>query len=304
MKKTIPASLLLIALLLSVCGCQHPNTEIPRGTETEVVPTESNSDSKTTAIETNTDDILHTGTESYFYDPEKNITHRRDAQGTNYICLKDWDKTYVMPDNFISYSDAVILENVAWLISHRNAQISVWRFSRDCSAVELYTHIYHAEHSAPIFTFANFWSECEGCVFFWDDRDEKNCWPVQFLKTNDGGETWYTVECQTPIRAQEWREYPHIAKFISADTGIISYRDYQRDLDERTYITLDGGRTWKNITLPTCQTLVCSSNIEISDFRHTEFGYELIITAQEKGTGASLQIRFVSSDARIWVFSE
>lgn len=72
-------------------------------------------------------------------------------------------------------------------------------------------------------------------------------WPLFIFETTDGGKSWNQISTNTfPPHISD---YINIVKFISPNIGIISFR-YEgfEDLCERTYLTLDGGLTWHQIS--------------------------------------------------------
>lgn len=84
-------------------------------------------------------------------------------------------------------------------------------------------------------------------MFFTDNYATRH---LVVLKTTDGGKTWERAGDDSNLAVGNWHEYPLISKFINDDEGMVGFTYYSdEDLCDRTFVTTDGGKTWKKISV-------------------------------------------------------
>lgn len=123
-----------------------------------------------------------------------------------------------------------------------------------------------------------------------------------FLKTEDGGITWDSVDIQnTPII--NLKEHVVFAKMIDKSVGIISGRYYADDFSfcRRNYLTCDGGVNW--VQIPKLPEMDSYSGIQVCDFRKEEHTYLLTVQymVSEFENGFA---QYISSDLENWTLIE
>ena len=190
------------------------------------------------------------------------VSIAHDSTGKLYLYVEAWNKyipttfaqfeDYSKPYPNTDYQTAATYGDYAWLIASNGSgrqtkSLSVLK--TDVNGTSSYGHIdlgasYYIEG-----LYCSFSSEQKGKLIINYSEQYHRC---IVYETENGGTTWNRVT-EDIISAGNPRENIIAAGFVSENIGYISYRyvgDEQPGV--RTYITVDGGKTWKpwSVTLP------------------------------------------------------
>ncbi len=164
------------------------------------------------------------------------------------LYFDDWDQ-YAVLDTEIAC--ASLAGDTAWAFAYVQAEdsslykVKMYRFSKNSSEPEEKVLDLPAVQKQTLFYSAV--SETVGylAVFSWERGFETIVEPAYLMLTTDGGKSWKNTmgDFDTP-----WECQPLMVHFVSKDVGMLSYahpnNTFDSDLDNRTYATKDGGRTW------------------------------------------------------------
>ena len=92
------------------------------------------------------------------------------------------------------------------------------------------------------------WGNSERCKNSpgWDP-DKIRMWPLYVFETTDGGKSWNQLP--TIFLEDCCSDFIHIFKFVSPQVGIIGFRDItNEEVFKRSYLTIDGGLTWTQMS--------------------------------------------------------
>lgn len=159
--------------------------------------------------------------------------------------------------------------------------------------------------TTPQTTYENFISEKIGYTFVFDDLMAF----IGLFKTEDGGTAW---------SQQNIEQYPCVddrvtcAKMIDENVGCIFVRHSADDcLSKRTYITSDGGQTWKQVVLPvngpfvvsgdSSETETCAFSTEACNLFYENGKY---IICFEQKQEAYVRFQYSSTDLQNWTFEK
>ncbi len=125
-------------------------------------------------------------------------------------------------------------------------------------------------------------------------------------KTTDGGENWSLVEFNSPVYFSH-KDFPIYAEFINEDIGVMSGRcSVVNDMEERTYITYDGGNTWELFPHISCEEDTYIA--EIIDINCNDGIYTMYAVISVWGEGYGVISRklysFTSTDMKSWSFDK
>ena len=120
------------------------------------------------------------------------------------------------------------------------------------------------------------------------------------FETTDGGKSWNQIATYTFYATARYEE---IFKFISPQVGIISFRDLGTcEVWERTYLTVDGGLTWTQMSkLPPSDMVNWYS--EIIDFEYVK-EYDYYRLTVKASNYISFQLQLWSKDLINWTLIE
>ena len=245
-----------------------------------------------------------------------------DEKKDYYIYINEWDAYrqlpginsyycwgYYLTDNCITVND----ETAAIAIidqdgKHDEPTILTYHFNRDNNLIEVHNVSLNIWASSEYDKFfVNMHDTTHGYYFLTpnsfgrsDDRlDGEHEWPLFMFETIDGGKTWNQISTNTFYITK----HIHLIKFISPQIGIISARDVgAEELFDRTYLTVDGGLTWNQISqLPHGEVVKWYSNVV--DLEYLEnCGYYLLTV--EASNYTKFQVQLWSKDLKSWTLIE
>lgn len=211
-----------------------------------------------------------------YSDLTKKASIWRDDKGELYIYIKEWDVYRHIPE-LSSYNSRYFNDNCI-VVDGETATISVihqygkadkpiiitYHFNKNHENVESYPVELNIIASSEYDTFfVNMHDVNHGYYFLTPSMDGEqdwrinealgwegsklSDWPLFMFETTDGGKSWNQIS--TNILDPKSSDYFNIFEFISPHIGIISFRDLgQCEVWERTYITVDGGLTWTQMS--------------------------------------------------------
>ena len=327
MKKFVLMCLVAILFLSTFVGCE----DIKYNNENDTNNVENSSTENSESNDNNNIEIVEPTELEYIYHYEiPDASFWRDKEGEYYIYIKEWQvyrklsRLTEYPKNHIRIqpTSAVVNEDTAAIAVYiqsgkSDTKIFTYHFNRGSEEVQYYSIFLETrEHNESNYFMINLHSENKGEFFFIPQftstiDGEKN-WPIIRYETTDGGQTWNIAEVKD-FRCS-WRDYPTIVKFVTKETGIISYR-YRgwEDLCGRTFLTTDGGLTWSRISqLPYPFDDICKVGYtEVHDLQQSDDGYLLTVKIRispEYTGNEQLDFRayiyFKSSDLVNWMLCE
>ena len=155
------------------------------------------------------------------------------------------------------------------------------------------------------YLFYNFINEYDGYAFVFG---EDSCTHLKlFLKTSDGGISWKVQDFECGLDTS-WKEEVICAKMVDESVGLIA-AGYHSDDDfsDRTYITVDGGKTWAQVVLPpddyytdgdSGETETYIARGEAYDLLYKNGKYVLCIRQR------TICFQYASTDLKTWSFVE
>lgn len=178
-----------------------------------------------------------------------------DSTGKLYLYVEAWNKyiptTFVQFEDFATskvhteYQTATTYGDNVWLIASNSNGRHTNTFSvlkAEQNGTMSYSRIDLGGTCFIQGLYCNFSSEYNGKLIVYYSDHYQRC---MVYETKDGGTTWNKVT-EDIISAANRHENVIAAGFVTDDIGYISY-EYVGDEQPgtRTYITVDGGRTWK-----------------------------------------------------------
>jgi len=138
-------------------------------------------------------------------------------------------------------------------VEHEAYGSGVFHITTFADGAEYKTTITLSEGVRMSNVYSGFISDLSGYVFIFhlEDYSISPMDDIQLacvLKTSDGGKTWDKTEFHD-FKVESGREYITGACFFTEDIGFFTARYTESDhFGRRTYWTLDGGKTWKNMS--------------------------------------------------------
>lgn len=312
-KKAVVFATILCTLLSSMVGCNKTNnidTETTSAvTQEEITTQEAITENKeiesATDIESSSD--IESGKESMDNGlSEYHSLHiERDSSTGNIYAI--WaKKTFLLSDaTHIEYLESTTCGEYAWIFNCRAQEITLYKLFAS-GQMEIYKNIYPDDvgFTEMTFAFASFIDENNGYLFFWRDDCYQAGWPIQFLKTLDGGNSWEMIKPENSVSAGAAKYYPEFAKFLTQNIGILTYRfEYGPSDCGITYVTSNGGKTWNSIyDLPYPDEIVRDNTYsKLIDAYWDEYDNSLRIEVKVISQFVEYTLNFKSYDFKEWV---
>ena len=229
-----------------------------------------------------------------------------DSTGKLYLYVEAWNKyiptTFVQFEDFASsmihteYQTAATYGDYVWLIASNGNGRNTSTFSvlkADQNGTMSYGQIDLGGTYFIQGLYCDFSSKQTGkLIVYYSDQYQK----CMIYETQDGGATWNKVIGDVTSAANR-HETVIAAGFVTNDIGFVSYRYVgEEQPGVRTYITVDGGRTWKpwSVTLPS--NIIQDGYGEVVDMYHDNG--KLILTVVVRGGSFTEDIcyKYVSTD--------
>ena len=229
-----------------------------------------------------------------------------DSTGKLYLYVEAWNKyiptTFVQFEDFASsmihteYQTAATYGDYVWLIASNGNGRNTSTFSvlkADQNGTMSYGQIDLGGTYFIQGLYCDFSSKQNGkLIVYYSDQYQK----CMIYETQDGGATWNKVIGDVTSAANR-HETVIAAGFVTNDIGFVSYRYVgEEQPGVRTYITVDGGRTWKpwSVTLPS--NIIQDGYGEVVEMSHDNG--KLILTVVVRGGSFTEDIcyKYVSTD--------
>ena len=210
-----------------------------------------------------------------------------DETATVVIIIQDgkWDEPIIITCHFNRTNSLVEVHAVPLNIK------ASWEYDT------YFVNMLDANHGYYLLT-ANMdgWENSERCKNSPDwDPDKISMWPLFVFETTDGGKSWNQLPTIFLLES-DYSDCINIFKFVSPQVGIIGFRDItNEEIFKRSYLTIDGGLTWNQISqLPHDVVERCS---EITDLEYIEDSGYYRLTLYSSPT---CQVQLQSKDLINW----
>lgn len=249
---------------------------------------------------------------------DDNIILFNDDYGNLYAYIIPWDTYYKLPDSFNNFFsapfDCIVTDNTVEFAVKKYNQVITYRLIKGSSVIETYSYTFNLLRDDTVQSFFNYYNE--DCIYFFcipqyyiPESDKSGLdWPVIRYETYDGSKTWKGN--LTQVNSACIHESPYITKFISKDVGIVCYNYHiNEDLCDRTYMTTDGGKTWKNLPEITYPSDIGNyNNIVINNFTYDYGEYILSIECsiydpQDSNIYIGRTLEYTLKDDNQWILT-
>ncbi len=120
------------------------------------------------------------------------------------------------------------------------------------------------------------------------------------FRTDDGGVTWNAVPCDEPFFLS-MKDSAIFAKFVNETVGIVSGRFWVSDfMEQRTYLTLDGGRSWEKLSPLPYLDYEGGHGSQIIDLELDNGIYTMTVRIFLYESGEEERVTFTSADMQTW----
>ncbi len=238
----IPLALIVVALLTSACGC---NTTNSHDTNEEITVEETGNTYIEEADTTRFTPISLRDGKKFngvqFYQNEAKQT---------YAYIESWGTYRKLGNIDGEICDVLFDDNAVEIITgnfsrNTNIVLTTWKLARNNEKIETNVSELDMKYDEVDAYFCNYYKE--NCAYFFYISYVDAHKLIRF-ETTDGGKTWMNQKNELNISGGTCHAWPEIAKFITKDVGIISYRVLDDEpLKARTYLTTDYGKTWTTI---------------------------------------------------------
>lgn len=246
----------------------------------------------------------------------------RDEDGELFLYINEWD-AYRQLSGLSSYhnwfyftDNCIVIDDKTTTISlvdqngkHNQPTIITYHFNRDNALIELHTVPLNIIASSEYDTFfVNMHTADHGYYFLTPSMDGSSDWrmdgvqgwPLFVFETTDGGKSWNQISTNT--FTLHTSDAINIVKFVSPTVGIISFRYVNlKDLCERTYLTVDGGLTWNQISQLPYPSNEEWGYSEVVDMALIGDCYYLTVKISDN---AGKELQFGSKDLQNWTFEK
>ena len=266
MKKSIVFSIIM-ALLLLLSAC---NTIEGQKDNSETSVAETISESRGPAENQSSDsENVPSEIKERFCDSEKLRVYRMN-DGSIKAYVDEWGKEYDLPSTFINDSEKIsscggsiskvgddiyytlVEETSETTIAIRTAKLSKGADKAVCGNTDVdvncvFTEFDQAFGFDPESLDIGFYEEDHGALFFGDNLAERH---IVVMKTTDGGMTWVKAGDDSNLKSSDFHSRLIFAKFINDNEGMASFCYFgSSDMCGHTFVTVDGGKTWKHLSV-------------------------------------------------------
>ncbi len=237
---------------------------------------------------------------------QKGIGIAHDSTGKLYLYVEAWNKyiptTFVQFEDFAStevhteYQTAATYGNYAWLIASNGNGASTKTLSVlkvDKNGTMSYGQIDLGGTRSVQGLYCDFSSEQNGKLIVYFSDQYQRC---MVYETKDGGATWNKVVGDITSAANR-HETVMAAGFVTNDIGFVSYRYVgEEQPGMRTYLTVDGGKTWKNLNINLSSDIIKDGYGEVVEMSYDSG--KLILTVIVRGGSfvSDISYEYVSAD--------
>jgi predicted small secreted protein len=313
------ASTLLAAPLTACNTLQNGGNDIDNST-TEITTIETTPETKPNEV---IRDVPKLGKLKLVpYSDLKKASIWRGENGEFFLYINEWD-AYRELSGLISYYDwlyftdnCIVIDSETATIAlinqdgkHDEPTIITYHFNKDNALVELHAVPLNIIASSEYDTFfVNMHTADHGYYFLTPTMDGSQDWrmdgvqgwPLFMFETTDGGKSWNQISTNTFTFCTS--DHINIIKFVSPNVGIISFRYVNlEDLCERTYLTLDGGLTWNQISQLPYPSNEGWGYSEVVDMALIDDRYYLTVKISDNTQG---ELQFWSKDLTNWTLVE
>ena len=316
MKKRILAILLIAVIAVNICGCNYAPDNGNRN------PLDNELNGGTSNPDETVRDVPGIGQLELFpFCNFKTASIWRDQKGEFYIYINGWGAyrqlrglssyhyLYFSPYSYESDNSIVVNGDVATVsIINQNGKydeptIITYHFNKSNDLVQLHAVPLNIKASLEYDAFfVNMHSADHGYYFLLPSPSSHygSDWPLIMFETTDGGKSWVQIATNTFYASARCEE---IFKFISPQVGIISFRDLGGcEVWERTYLTVDGGLTWTQMSeLPHGDMVEWYSDVIDLEYLEDHGYYRLTVKAMNYST---FQVQLCSKDLINWSLTE
>ena len=189
-----------------------------------------------------------------YYNSE--VRYSINEQNELILYIESWNQSFIISNQEMHFSDKAVHASSVILGEARGAlifndsdtaasSIKIVRFTRGNPEVTAESLTYQTNVDYA-FHYCNFINEKIGYLFFFDNEMKMS----QLIKTTDAGKTWIEQSTET-VPSVDQQANIICAKMINENVGMISAaQDHDVCISNRTFITLDGGKTWEKLILP------------------------------------------------------
>ena len=204
-----------------------------------------------------------------FCDSERLRVYRMN-DGSIKAYVDEWGKEYDLPSTFINDSEKIsscggsiskvgdniyytlVEETSETTIAIRTAKLSKGADKAVCGNTDVdvncvFTEFDQAFGFDPESLDIGFYEEDHGALFFGDNLAERH---IVVMKTTDGGMTWVKAGDDSNLKSLNYHSRLIFAKFINDNEGMASFCYFgHSDMCQHTFVTVDGGKTWKHLSV-------------------------------------------------------
>ncbi len=184
------------------------------------------------------------------------------AEGQEVFYIKPWDQYFKIPisderiidlqkcASLIPDDFGILNSGIFFITRSGEEDIDIYKFSQDGNCTQI-SNISLPDKVVAHDMYCNFIDKNNGFLFVFHEYEEvlhaTGTEAMLLYKTDDGGKTWTPQQCDKELFLS-LRESAVFAKFINEEVGFVSgtygFSDF---IEGRSYVTIDGGKTWQTI---------------------------------------------------------